>query len=231
MCAISRASSSAWYRIRKNTFPCESNIAYKKMHFHERQHVLSGILPGIPWRHGIPLVGFPGSCHSKLAWPWTESTATMSDKKSCGIKLTYEQLSATANFIWFRLTFCLQRRTTSKISCSLLAILCFDRQGQGHEHARCKHISRAGKIAYEKFAHWATELRTRNHPHAISHTWKTGLTEQLIERSPIKPATGSVSLTGEACRDLCLTFQTLETVYLYLDHVNGDTISLTLSRM
>ena len=96
----------------------------------------------------------------------------MSDKKLCGIKLTYEQLSATANFIWFRLTFCLRRRTTSKISCSLLAILCFDRQGQGHEHARCKHISRAGKIAYEKFAHRATESRTRNHPRAISHTWK-----------------------------------------------------------
>ena len=172
MCAISRASSSARYRVRENTFPCERNIAYEKMHFHERQHVLSGILPGIPWCQGIPLVGFPGSCHSKLAWPWTESTATMSDKKSCGIKLTYEQLSATANFIWFRQTFCLQRRSTSKISCSLLAILCFDRQGQGHEHARCKHISRVGKIAYEKFAHRATESRTRNHPRAISHTWK-----------------------------------------------------------
>ena len=172
MCAISRASFSARYHIRENTFPCERNIAYEKMHFHERQHVLSGILPGIPWCHGIPLVGFPSSCHSKLAWPWTESTATMLDKKSCGAKLTYEQLSAMANFIWFRQTVCLRRRSTSKISCSLLAILCFDRQGQGHKHAHCKHISRNGKIAYEKFAHRATESRMRNHPCARSHTWK-----------------------------------------------------------
>ena len=117
-------------------------------------------------------MGFPGSCHSILAWPWTESTVTMSDKKSCGVKLTYGQLSATANFIWFRRTFCLRRRSTSKISGSLLAILCFDRQGQSHEHARCKHISRAGNFAYEKFAHRATESRTRNHPRAISRTWK-----------------------------------------------------------
>ena len=132
-CAISRTRKyiSMWaqYRVWENAFPWATAC-------------VEWDSPGIPWRHSIPLVGFPGSCHTKLAWPWTKSTASMSDKKWCGVKLTYEQLSATANFIWFRQTFCLRRRSTSKISCSLLAILCFDRQGQGHEHARCKHISR-----------------------------------------------------------------------------------------
>ena len=60
----------------------------------------------------------------------------------------------------------------SNISCSLLAILCFDRQGQGHEPVHCNHISCMGDFWYKKSAHGAMELHIRNHPCAISHTWK-----------------------------------------------------------
>ena len=182
-CVISRTRKyiSMWaqHRVRENAFPWATACVEWDS----------------PWnsltsRHSSG--GISRLLSHKLAWPWTESTATMSDKKSCGVKLMYEQLSATANFIWFRWTFCLQQRSTSKIpapcwpsfvltgkakvtsmrivSTSRARVKSRTRNSLGRLN-RIREITRARYHAHGKRAYAPVLFQCIDHSHDYSHTF------------------------------------------------------------